>query len=534
MGDFAMMIEKFSEADLIPKVCGGYLRVSSPQPKSLAPQGAVRKPRYAPQQENSLPRQRDSIIKFHRMLELPEPLVLFEDDQSGGNRKRKQFRKLIEWIYADRISTVLIENDSRLARDVLMTEELIQLCFNRRVRVGIWSWKGYVDWENPIHRQSLRVSAVTSQLQRDQMRRMSLDGTQRSLELGRSVGAVPFGYQVGPDKRLVRDPIEFPLLLRMAAEIRTKGCPRIAKSLELERRAGIIQGRYQHRPWRPSDIQRCLQNPVITGQIVRYWRDDRSGKITPRESWKFYPKAHDAVVTLAEFDEIQAIIAARRMRPVGVAPLPQRRMPYTGLIRCGHHARPMGGHTRRRRREQVWVLICPELNCPNSEMLLSDMEVLLDRNLTPELNRALSEGEFGEVTRDRLNLRMTECRDALAVATREIRCLGEQEASLIERFALGNLDEADLAKEQEAIEGARIPLKARASMLQASLMAQEKLLGDIEDKRANLLRLAVPLHQMEETVKADLIPNIFRGIEVFERSRVNVAWLHQPRSGNAP
>lgn len=528
-----MIIEDSAETDLIPKVCGGYARVSSPQPKSLALQAAGRKPRYAPQQENSLPRQRDSLIKFHRMLEIPEPLVLFEDDQSGGNRKRKQFRKLIEWIYADRISTVLIENDSRLARDVLMTEELIQLCFNRRVRVGIWSWKGYVDWENPIHRQSLRVSAVTSQIQRDQMRRMSLDGTQRSLELGRSVGAVPFGYRVGPDKKLIQEPNEFPLLLRMAAEIRTKGCPRIAKSLELERRSGIIQGRYQHRPWRPSDIQRCLQNPVITGQIVRYWREDRSGKITPRESWKFYPKAHDAVVTLAEYDEIQTIIAARRMSPAGVAPPPQRRMPYSGLIRCGHHAWPMGGHTRRRRREQVWVLICPELNCPNSEMLLSDLEVLLDQNLTPELNRALAEGEFGKVTRDRLSLGMTEFRDALAIATREMRRLDEREASLIERFALGKLDEADLAKEQGAIEGARIPLKARASMLQASLLAQEKLFGDVEDKRANLARLAVPLQRMEEAVKADLIPNIFRGIRVFERSRVEVEWLHQPRNDNA-
>lgn len=527
-----MKIEVVPSMEFVPKVCGGYLRVSSPQPKHLNPLVARRKSRYAPAQENSLPRQRAIATQFHRMLEIPDPLVLFEDDQSGGNRNRKQLQLLIEWIYADRISTVLLENDSRMARDVLMSEELIQLCFNRRIKLAIWQWKGYADWDNPIHRQSLRISAVTNQLQREQTRRMSMDGTQRSLEAGRCVGSAPFGYQAGPDKKLIREASEFPLLLRMAREIHTRGCPSIAKSLELERRTGAPQGRYAHRPWRPADVQRCLQNPVVTGHIVRHWLDDRTGKFTPRESWKVYPKAHEAVMTWAEYDEVQAVIATRRFVPVGTPGKPWRRSCYAGLVRCGHHDLSMGAHARLKKRCKVLAFTCSELNCPNSEILLTDVEQMLDLVLKPEVERALSGGEFGQIVHARLSRQLTERREALSVAARIIKGLGEREASLIERFALGRADDSELEKDQDEIKTKRLPMKEQAAKLQAEIMAQEKLFADIQEKREDFARVAVPLSRMEDSVKADLIPKLLRGIRLFERSRIEVEWLHQQEAKN--
>jgi hypothetical protein len=131
---------------------------------------------------------------------------------------------------------------------------------------------------------------------------------------------VPLGYRHDPaTKTITVDPVYLPLIRRMFDLMLTGGhsarqVARIARD-EWGLRTPMHRKR-GGRPLAPSTIHRVLTNPFYAG-IFTHEGQVREG-------------AHEAVVTLREFDTVQATL--RRPLPSR----PQRHsFPFTGLIRCG-------------------------------------------------------------------------------------------------------------------------------------------------------------------------------------------------------
>ncbi|MEK7287682.1 MAG: recombinase family protein [Elusimicrobiota bacterium] len=119
------------EAQITPKVCAVYVRCSTPQPKLDKPRPLLR---HTPQEE-SIPRQKEQLGQWYRNLGIIEPQVFFADDETGKNRNRPQLRELIRWIENGKVGVLMLYHDSRAARDKLLTEELMTLCFHRNIDV---------------------------------------------------------------------------------------------------------------------------------------------------------------------------------------------------------------------------------------------------------------------------------------------------------------------------------------------------------------------------------------------------------------
>ena len=503
------------------KICAAYVRVSTPQPKRIQ----SRRRGYRPQQENSIPRQRENLEALYRRLGYTEPLVFFVDDQSGANRNRHQWRDLIDnWIHKGRVGKILLDDDSRAGRDKLLLEEFMTLCFNRGIEVYVRAWNKAIDWRNPFDRGMVRASAMMNDMARRHLAKLSVDGTRRAFKNGILTGTTRFGYTRGLDKKFAADPVEFPILLWMKEAILRCGTGSIARELELKRREGAPQGRHSDRPWRGRDVQQILQSPVLTGCVVKNWQDPRTGRLTPKESWDIVPNAHPAAMTWEEYDLVQATIAARCSRPTGV-PQSTTRTPYSGLIHCGHHKRTMTGQRHRRRQGGKWLLVCKNFNCPNNALPLSTMELGLSKIIRRESEVAFKKGPLSDMILAQLNNLQDQTRSQLSGACEELRVLAKRETVALERFALEQLEDEELKEQCDGIRVEAEALKQSAANLQAQLWVQEKMLADAQEQRRGLERICLGLENLTDSEKAALLSRTIRAISVYERNRLTVDLL---------
>lgn len=503
------------------KICAAYVRVSTPQPKRIQ----SRRRGYRPQQENSIPRQKENLEALYRRSAFTEPLVFFVDDQSGANRNRRQWRDLIEnWIQKGRVGKILLDDDSRAGRDKLLLEEFMNLCFNRGIEVHVRAWNKAIDWRNPFDRGMVRASAMMNDMARRHLAKLSVDGTRRAFKNGILTGTIHFGYMRGLDKKFAADPVEFPILLWMKEAILQRGTVSIARELELKRRAGAPQGRHSEHAWRSHDIQRYLQSPVLTGCAVRNWQDSRTGCLTPKETWDIVPNAHPAAMTWEEYDQIQTTIAARRLRPTGV-PQSTIKTPYSGLIHCGHHKQTMTGQRHRRRQGGKWLLVCKEFNCPNNALPLSTVEMGLSKIILRESKVVFKKGPLSGMILGQLKALQEQTRSQLSGACEELRVLAKRESVALERFALEQLEDEELKEQCDEIRIEAEALKQSAANLQAQLWAQEKMLTDAQEQRQGLERICLGLENIADSEKAELLTRTIRAITVYERDRLTVDFL---------
>ena len=145
-------------------------------------------------------------------------------------------------------------------------------------------------------------------------------GVRRKLELGILPNRPPVGYKNDRERKvIVEDPASYPTIRRIWDLVLTgsyspEQIRKMAKHdwgyrTPVSKRSG-------GKPLAVSTIYKLLSNPFYTGQIV--WNG------------KSYPGKHRAMVTMDEFERVQAILG-RPLRPASQKHV----FAYTGLIRCG-------------------------------------------------------------------------------------------------------------------------------------------------------------------------------------------------------
>ena len=158
------------------------------------------------------------------------------------------------------------------------------------------------------------------------------EGMRRRAVYGHAMGRPPYGYHIGDDRRLEPVPAEADVvryIVRMYVD-EGLGIRRIAQRLNAEgyrtRRDGA---------WSMVTIRDLLHNRVYTGTYQRFGVS--------------VPDNHEALISQADFQNVQAQMVARRTAPGSSA---RSQFLLAGLLWCGESGSRMIGVTRR----QSWQL----------------------------------------------------------------------------------------------------------------------------------------------------------------------------------
>ncbi len=243
---------------------------------------------------------------------------IYQEAQSARFPGRPVFGKMVKKIREHHNTGVLCWHLDRLARNLqdaatltqLLQEGVISEIRTPRATYGSTSMDLFVTG----------LDFLIAKKYVDDLSENTKRGLRTKVMLGWRPGRAPLGYLNDISKKvIVRDAIRFPIVQRIWQDVLyNNSSPR--RVWQTANREWGLTGR----PFRNAERQNCsltciyeiLHNPFYYG-LIKYGNE-------------YYPGAHEPMVSKAEFDRMQQLLASRHR------PRPKRLyFAYRGLLRCG-------------------------------------------------------------------------------------------------------------------------------------------------------------------------------------------------------
>ena len=249
-----------------------------------------------------------------------------DDGFSGTDNTRPAYVELIGDVKNGLVSTVIVKDQSRLGRDHLETDKLMELVFPA-YDVRFIAVTDGVDSANGINEMSGIRNLFNDMYARDTSKKIR--AVQRAKgERGERVGTTtPYGYMKNSDKQLVPDPETAPVVRRifeMSAE--GKGSRKICDILSDEKvltpsmysfsksgsRAGNPNVNAPYR-WSVKTVRCMLGNRIYCGDTVNFSTYTKSNKLkNAPENMLIFENTHEAIVSRKLFDIVQKRFEGRK------------------------------------------------------------------------------------------------------------------------------------------------------------------------------------------------------------------------------
>lgn len=255
--------------------------------------------------------------------------VFSDEGYSSETINRPQLSRLISAIESGEIRRLLVYSIDRLTRRMLHFQQLLDLFARQNVSLAVVNDPSYCD--SAIGRLMANIIAAANEFQLDLTNERMADMRAAYKRQGKRVaGRVPFGYRTDPlTKQLVVDVEQARRVHDFFALAASGSRPSDMASL----------ANLQHWPdqkgvtgkWTSRRILKLLNNRIYVGEIL-------NGSST-------LPGAHQAIVSLAEFNQVQNLLASRRTSDT--KRLRKSEPSYTahahlsGKLICGQCNRPM-------------------------------------------------------------------------------------------------------------------------------------------------------------------------------------------------
>ena len=247
-----------------------------------------------------------------------------DDGYTGRNFNRPSFQRMIADIEAGKVGCVITKDLSRLGRNYIEAGSYIEIFFPKHnVR-----YIAVTDGVDSLTRQEMDITPFKNTLNdmysRDISKKVLAGRMTRSRQGKFCGGQPPLGLMRDPNEKghLITDPETAPVIRRIfELALDGWGCMRIAKQLmddkvPITRVKANTECDVNYYSWGSARISHILRNPFYKGAHLvcrTHQKGIRSNTydIIPREDWEVIENCHEAIVTPAEWEQVQEIIDRR-------------------------------------------------------------------------------------------------------------------------------------------------------------------------------------------------------------------------------
>ena len=255
-----------------------------------------------------------------------------DDGYSGTDNTRPEYVHMLDDVQNGLVSTVIVKDQSRLGRDHLETDRLMELVFPA-YDVRFIAVTDGVDSANGINEMSGIKNFLNDMYARDCSNKIRAVLRAKG-ERGERLGAwIAYGYMRDHNdaKHIVPDPETAPVVKHIFEMYASGiGIKRICGILEQEQ--VLSPGIYNYRKngsrsrnlkldkpyaWANNTIRKMLSNQVYCGDTVNFKTYSKSNKLKKRiknspENMRIFPNTHEAIIDRATFDLVQKHFEGRK------------------------------------------------------------------------------------------------------------------------------------------------------------------------------------------------------------------------------
>ena len=297
----------------------------------------------------SIENQRKMLTEYAQQHGFTNCRFYVDDGYSGTDQSRPAYRQMLHDIERELIGCVVVKDQSRLGRDHLETDRLMELFFPSydvrfiAITDGVDSAKGGNDMSTLRNYFNDFYARDTSK---------KIRAVQRAKgERGERVGSkIAYGYMKSPDdpKQIVPDPETAPIV-KQIFELYASGIgiPTICVTLERQniwnpsvygfkmhgrRSKGLNLDRPYH--WGQTSVRRILSNQIYCGDTVNFKTYSKNNKLKKRlqnapENVLIFPDTHEPIISRRLFDLVQKHFEGRK-RPDKSGEMDK----YAGYLYC--------------------------------------------------------------------------------------------------------------------------------------------------------------------------------------------------------
>lgn len=210
-----------------------------------------------------------------------------EEGISGKNTNRPKLKLLMEHIEKGKINILLVYRLDRLTRSVIDLHKLLN--FLQEHGCAFKSATETYDTTTANGRMSMGIVSLLAQWETENMsERIKLNLEHKVLVEGERVGAIPYGFDLSDDEKLVKNE-KSTILLDMVE--------RVENGWSVNRIVNYLNLTNNDRNWSPNGVLRLLRNPVLYG--ATRWND------------KIAENTHEGIISKERFNRLQQILADR-------------------------------------------------------------------------------------------------------------------------------------------------------------------------------------------------------------------------------
>ncbi|HRR76631.1 MAG TPA: recombinase family protein [Ruminococcus sp.] len=255
-----------------------------------------------------------------------------DDGYSGVDNTRPEYVHMLDDVQNGLVGTVIVKDQSRLGRDHLETDRLMELVFPA-YDVRFIAVTDGVDSANGINEMSGIKNLFNDMYARDCSNKIRAVLRAKG-ERGERLGAwIAYGYMRDPDeaKHIVPNPETAPVVKHIFEMYASGiGIKRICGTLEQEK--VLSPGVYNYRKngslsrnlkldkpyaWANNTIRKMLSNQIYCGDTVNFKTYSKSNKLKKRiknapEKMKIFSNTHEAIIDRATFDLVQKHFEGRK------------------------------------------------------------------------------------------------------------------------------------------------------------------------------------------------------------------------------
>lgn len=308
------------------------------------------------QESESIQNQRAMLLEYARLHGYAVAEVYTDEDYSGMDRTRPGFNRMLEAARGHAFDVILVKTLSRFTRDMELVEKYLHGLF------PLWGIRliavvDHADTADTAGKKSRQINGLINEWYLEDLSANVRSVLTHKRKTGQYIAAFAlYGYAKDPadhNRLIVDEPAARVVRRIFGLYLSGYGCARIARLLNEE---GLPSpGRYRREAgrlpyykedtgnerWTKATVHRLLTTRTYAGELEQgrhrrvSYKSDKTVWL-PRSDWIVVPGTHEALISPAEYDRVQAMLHSRARSGTGGTV-----HPLAGKVVCGLCGRVM-------------------------------------------------------------------------------------------------------------------------------------------------------------------------------------------------